>query len=69
VRVLVALVAAELATVWHGPVTSEQARDLTKRFGHPLSDALLAIESGDQSTVAKTADALAGAYLSWVKEV
>jgi hypothetical protein len=66
-KVLVSLIAQELATVWQGPVTAAEADDLTKQFGPSLNDALLAIESGDESRAAKSAEALARAYLSWVK--
>ena len=62
-RVLVSLVAKELASLWEGPVTASEANDLTRRFGQPLRDVLLAIESGRAS--APATDALARAYLAW----
>jgi len=62
-RVLVSLIAKDLASLWEGPVTTAQANDVTGRFGQPLRDVLLAIESGTPSIPAT--DLLARRYLAW----
>lgn len=66
-RVLVSLVARELAAIWEGPVTAAQAGDLTNRFAPSLRDAVAAIEAQDETGATTAADALAQAYLSWLR--
>jgi hypothetical protein len=67
-RVLLSLVARDLASTWEGPVSSVQANALTTRFGPLFTDMLLALESGDEPAVRLAADSLAIAYMGWLAQ-